>query len=278
MKQIAPGPLYGFFTADKQTRSVLMTAFFIIGVLAVVFVAALVDPRTLNGVNIWTKPLKFSIALVVHGFTLAILMQQLTVKQRTGWLMGGVTAAYGAAIAFETAYITIQSMRGRASHYNNETILEQVLYGFMGFGAVLLVMLPMVIALLVWRQRGQPWTGYRLGTVLGCLIGPILTIVYGFTLSFGNSHFVDAPPGALDVPGLPFLGWSTQYADLRPAHFFALHMIQASPLTGWLMDRFVTTGSYTTARLAAIAISIVFAALSTWLFFNAMAGNVIPFV
>ncbi|MEL6380580.1 MAG: hypothetical protein AAFQ29_12535 [Pseudomonadota bacterium] len=278
MTDSATPPLYGIFASDKPTRSVLMTAFFITGVLAVTFLPALVDNRTLNGINIWIKPLKFSIALVVHSFTLALLMQQLSAKDRSGWLMGNVTAAYGAAIAFETVYVTIQAMRGRASHYNSETIAEQVLYGIMGFGAVLLVVLPMVIAVLLWRQRGKQWTGYRLGTVLGCLIGPLLTMVYGFTLSFGDSHFVGAPPGALDTPGLPFVGWSTQYADLRPAHFFALHMIQVSPLAGWIIDRAAGPDHAALARVAALAATILFASISTWLFFNAMGGNVLPFV
>jgi len=273
MTNSSPSPrLYGFFADDKQTRSVLMTGFFICAVLAVIFPASVIDPRTLNGISIWIKPLKFSIALVVHSFTAAILMQQLSAKLRTGWVMMATTGAYAAALTWETVYIVIQCMRGRESHYNNETALEQILYGLMGLGAFILVVLPIVIGFMVWRQRDTGWTGYRLGTVLGCLLGPLLTIIYGFTMSFGASHFVGAPANASDAGGLPLLGWSTQYADLRPAHFFALHLIQIAPLSGWVMDKIAPTIS----RLVVIGATLIFAGLSTWLFFNPMAGNPLP--
>lgn len=264
--------LYGFFARDTQTRSLLMTGFFLAGLLAVTAMAALVDDRTLNGVSVWSKPLKFDLSIMLHSFTLVILAQQLTVKARTGWLMVFSTGAYALAVVTENVYITVQGMRGRASHFNFETQIESLLYAMMGIGSLLLVGMAMVIAVLVWRQKDTPWTGYRLGIVIGCLVGPVLTIAYGGYMSMTSSHFVGAPLQS-DAGGLPLLGWSTEVADLRPAHFFALHIIQISPFVGWLMDKIIPGLS----KIAVIGVSLAMAALSSWLFFNALAGNALPF-
>ncbi len=48
-----------------------------------------------------------------------------------------------------------------------------------------------------------------------------------------GGHTVDAPDG---VHGLPFVNWSTAFGDLRVAHFFALHSLQAFPLLGLLIS------------------------------------------
>ncbi|MEL7487717.1 MAG: hypothetical protein AAGJ87_10950, partial [Pseudomonadota bacterium] len=81
-------------------------------------------------------------------------------------------------------------------------------------------------------------------------------------------HFVGAP-GATDAGGLPLLGWSTEAADLRPAHFFALHMVQTLPLAGWIVDKF----SVSLSRIGVIIAALLNGGLSIWLFLNALAGK-----
>jgi hypothetical protein len=49
-----------------------------------------------------------------------------------------------------------------------------------------------------------------------------------------GSHTIGAPDGST---GLFFLNCSRQHGDLRIAHFFAIHALQALPLLGWLLAR-----------------------------------------
>src|SRR5262249_26968444 len=44
-------------------------------------------------------------------------------------------------------------------------------------------------------------------------------------------------------PGLPVVGWSTVGGDLRVARFLALHAMQALPLAGWAVDRWLRARS-----------------------------------
>jgi len=267
--------LYGLFSNDRSTRSFLITGFFSFALLCVTAFVAYFETRTLNGINLWIKPLKFDLAIIIHSFTLAILAQQLSEKTRAGLIMGIASAFYVGSAVLENVYISVQAMRGRHSHYNFETPVESLLYAAMGIGALLLVLVPMLMGILLWRQRLENTTGsaYRFATIIGLIIGPILTIIFAGYMSMSGSHFV-AAPNASDAGGLPVVGWSTQVADLRPAHFFALHMIQIVPLAGWLSDRILPGIS----RVVVIVVALINVAIASLLFLNALNGHPLPFL
>ena len=63
----------------------------------------------------------------------------------------------------------------------------------------------------------------------------MLTLVTAGALSSNGGHFVGVPGAGAGT--VPLFGWSTSVGDLRPAHFLALHAMQALPLLGWLADR-----------------------------------------
>src|SRR5688572_992193 len=120
-------------------------------VLAVVSVVGiLVDDRTLLGVPIWLKPLKFSISIAVYSITVAWLLSLLTRRQRLGrWLAWVITVTmYG-----EMVIIVGQVIRGRQSHFNNETALDSTLYSVMGATIATTWVATAVLAVVLLQQR-----------------------------------------------------------------------------------------------------------------------------
>ena len=263
--------LYGAFDDDRVTRSLLATGFFMVSLLIVTALPAAFETRTLNGINLWIKPLKFDLAMAVHAFTVAVLAQLLVRKTRDGVVLGAASAAFVASALIENVYITVQAMRGRHSHFNFDTAFEASMYSAMGLGALLLVLAPLLMGVLLWAQHEGERNGFRLGAIAGLIVGPLLTIGVAGYMSMSGSHYVGAPD-ASDAGGLPLVGWSTTIPDLRPAHFFALHMIQILPLVGWIADRVIPAA----ARPAVLVAMVANGGLALWLFMNALNGNPLP--
>jgi hypothetical protein len=128
-------------------------------------VALMLDERTLSGITVWAKPLKFDVSLALHLFTLYILLRLLPEPAlERPWFQVVLVAGVFAAL-IEALYIALQAARGRQSHFNNETPLEAFLYfAVMGTGAVVLVVSSFAVGWLVWRRaRANAPAGLRTG-------------------------------------------------------------------------------------------------------------------
>ncbi len=226
------------------------------------------DERLFNGAPIWDKPLKFSLSLSLHFLTLAALLQVLPPERRGGLAIGFAVWTSIASGVLEIIYIALQAMRGRASHYNYDTALESRIYLAMGVGAVLLILAAFILGLKIAATRAERSSGLRDGAVLGLIFGPVLTLVVAGYMSQNGSHYVNSPL-ASDQGGIFLFGWSTSDPDLRPAHFFALHMMQVAPLAGWLGDRI----SSRAGSVAAFAAAAIFGMASIAAFAIALSGQ-----
>lgn len=217
-------------------RMLVDTALFMAALLLLSAGAALVDPRELAGSSVWAKPLKFQLSLALHCLTLAMLIPLLPPGVREGWTVRGLAVLTVVMSILEIVYITLQSARGRGSHYNLDTPFEAMAYRAMGVGAVTLVVAAFVLGLVVWWHRATvPSRGFALGAALGLGLGGLATLLIAGYLASLPGHFIGPVPA--EPQGLPFLGWSTQVGDLRPAHFLATHMMQLFPLAGLAADR-----------------------------------------
>ena len=220
--------------------------------LAVVSVAGMaVDDRTVLGVSTWLKPFKFAVSFVVYTVTVAWMISLLTRARRLAWWAGAVVAVFG---ALEVALIATQSARGRRSHFNNTTPLDERIWTAMGvtIGVFYVATLVIAILLLIQRLGDAPTTwALRLGLVIsmvGMALGFLMLTPTAQQLADGSgdiigAHAVGVPDGG---PGLPVTGWSTEGGDLRIPHFVGLHALQALPLLAFalaaLSNRFPRLG------------------------------------
>jgi hypothetical protein len=264
-------PGFSLMSGNAAHAVTLGTMLFCASMLPVTAASYLMDERLVNGINVWTKPLKFELSLSVHFLTLALMFTLLTERARGYRSVRWALYAAAASGVFEIVYITLQSARGRASHFYLETEIESVLYMVMGVGSLLLTIAPIVLGIQVWRNgRADIGAGLKRGAVLGLILGGIATII---TAGFMSSSFIVETGrwvnGARsDANGIPLTGWSGTGGDLRVSHFFALHVMQALPALGLMADRW--------ARGRAKA--IVLAGLGVWIalvagtFLQALSG------
>ncbi|KQW30949.1 hypothetical protein ASE36_01235 [Rhizobium sp. Root274] len=239
LTDLSPASLY---RAASAHRLLLLALGFQIALAVPSLIALGIDDRLLNGISVWIKPLKFQLSLAVMMATLLWLLpliDERALASRGLWL-----AAFTAAMTAmgEIAYITLQAARGRASHFNDSTPIEATMYSIMGIAAALLVLSALVIGVyILTRPSPLAPAGLRLGGGWGLILGAILTLITAFALGSGQiggpGHWVGGI--RTDVGGLPLFGWSRTGGDLRVPHFFATHIMQALPILGFVLDRFL---------------------------------------
>lgn len=198
------------------------------------------DKRTLRGVGVWHKPLKFLAALALFALTTAVLMPAAAgAAPATLW---SIAALLMVTSLFEAAYITLQASRAEESHYNNSDALHTALNMAMALGAIGLTATQAWLGWVIVQVNPAWYASLALlGAVTGLFMTCALATLSGFLLAGRR-----APPG----PGLPLVGWQRR-GDLRPAHFLGVHAQQIVPLLGLCC-----------ARLPAHAAHAVFAALA----------------
>jgi len=240
------------------------TAAFQVALAIFALIAIPFDHRTILGINPWIKPLKFDVSVGIMLVTLAAILSGLQGFDRSRlWIGAGI----GVALSIENCIISLQSLRGVRSHMNYSTPLDTHLFECMAVFIVISTLLFVWTLGLVTLDptRWPPavaW-GVRLG-LLALLAGSL----EGGLMVWHGAHTVGANDG---LRGLPLVNWSRDHGDLRIAHFFALHALQAFPLLGWLLSR---TSLRVKPQLALTCIGSALYLGAVWLLFHqAMAGE-----
>lgn len=222
--------------------SALMAALLVVTVIGLV-----VDDRTVGGQPAWLKPAKFAVSFAVYALTLAWLIGHLRRGRRVARWAAYVIVVTG---VLEVGIIVFQAARGRASHYNEATPLDEALWQIMGPTIMVLWVATVVLTVLLWRDgmpdRASTWA-VRLGMVL-----LLLGLLQGFTMvvptaeqlaldeqgvgTMMGAHAVGVGDGG---PGMPLTGWSTTGGDLRIGHFVGMHGLQALLLFAMVLPALV---------------------------------------
>lgn len=227
---------------ELTALSVLMAV-----LLAVCLAGLAADERTVLGQPLWLKPAKFTLSFIVYALTLAWLLAFLSRGRRTARWAARVIAV---TTAVEVGIVALQAARGRPSHFNEATALDEALWRTMGVVIMALWVATVVLTVLLWRGAMPDRAGdraVRLGMLL-LLVG----LLQGFTMvvptpeqvaldergvqTLLGAHAVGVADGG---PGMPLTGWSTTGGDLRIGHFVGIHGLQAMLLCamalGWLV-------------------------------------------
>jgi hypothetical protein len=248
----------------RADRTLLLTAAANLALVPPLVVAALVDDRTLDGANIWIKPIKFAVSLSIYAASLGLMAPlagaAFAGSRARSWLVRIVVAAS----AFEMFWIILQAARGTRSHFNAASPFEQAMYGLMGLFAVAVVLAPLGLGLKALRL---PAGGLRSGLVAAVLLNVLLGGVFGVWLSRNNSHFIGGD--GTDASALPFVGWSTTGGDLRIAHFLGLHAMQVMLGLGLLVAAWRPRTGSVAVWLAAAG----WTAATVWLAVLALQGK-----
>ncbi|QIG49808.1 hypothetical protein G5V57_20045 [Nordella sp. HKS 07] len=226
------------------------------------------DDRLFNGVSVWEKPAKFFLSLSLHMATLAWGLALLPAQERQTPAIRMTSIIVVAAAIGEVIYITFRAARGEASHFNETTVIASAFYMLMGVGAVTL---SVTTSFLGWRiLRRAPDSSLAFATGLGFMLSGVLATLSGAYMSEQGARWVGGD--LTDATGLPFFHWSTTGGDLRVAHFFGLHIMQALPVLGFLFRDFTRLQARGLIALGAI----LWTGLTVLTFFQAIAGR--PFI
>lgn len=268
-------PALSGLIAEGRSRQPLLFGAAIVFLLAMLptAVAFVLDARTVNDIDAWSKPLKFQFSIALYLGTLAWLFGALAPAARGSRFLRWFAAVSVVLLTYEIVYMMLQSARGVGSHFNTATPLEGLLFTLMGVAALVFTAFPVALGIAIARN---PVPGiapaFRLAVVLGLLLTTILGIATGGALGMNGGHWVGAP--ASDAGGLPVLGWSRSGGDLRVAHFFALHALQVLPLAGWFIAR-----RKPAATGAVWIMSAAFAAFTAYVLAEALLGRpFLPFI
>jgi hypothetical protein len=140
----------------------------------------------------------------------------------------------------------------------------------MGIGALIMLSISGWLGVMILRhgEISNPFV-YVAGSSL--VAGSLLGGLTGIFISVHQGHWV----GSLhtDAGGLPIFGWSRTGGDLRVAHFFGMHIMQAVPIATWLVSFVVPPHRQKAVGLALLCVAILIA-IGT--FVQAVTGR--PFI
>jgi hypothetical protein len=231
---VAPVTTRSVVTGVRAHRPLFLLATAMAALSAVALIGLLIDDRTITGIPLWAKPLKFALSVAIYSLTFGWLIGQLRRGRRLAWWSGTVAAVF---LGVEMVVIGWQALRGTTSHFNVSTPFDEAIWSVMAGSIALVWVATLVVSVVLFANPGPDparTVAIRAGAVIslvGMALGFLMTIPSAAQIAAGadivGAHTVGLADGG---PGLPLLGWSTVGGDLRIPHFVGMHALQLLPL------------------------------------------------
>jgi len=246
------------FFSELKRRNALLFWFGLFNLAVAIVCLALMpfEETQILGVNRWLKPFKFYASVGIMVLTMGWLLYYLNSTKkikRYSWLIF-------ISMLFENGLIITQAIRNTTSHFNITSTLNGIIFNLMGMFILVFTITVILICISFFKQKqfSIP-VAYVWGIRLGIFFFLFFSLEGGAMLGL-LKHTVGGPDGG---PGFPLINWSTQYGDLRIAHFIGIHSLQVLPLVG---NYFAKT------KRQMITFSVVYFVLASALFLQAMKG------
>jgi len=227
-----------------------------------------VDDRTLMGVNVWIKPLKFSISIALYLLTVGYYT---TLYPFSNFKRNSLNNLTSWTLLLEMGIILYQGARGVQSHYNKSTLFDGLMFAAMGIfvGINVLVMVFLIIETIRLKMKTEKSVQWAI------LLGWIIIIVgswIGGQMIGQMGHNVGVEDGG---EGLPLVNWSTVAGDLRVAHFFGLHGLQIIPLFAFWLSKKTKMNQLKQLMIVSV-FGLIYAFFIANVFYQAKQG--VPFI
>ena len=224
------------------------------------------DDRTLLGVSVWLKPLKFAISLAIFCGTITWLISIYPYTEKWRKWNGNFFAVL---IFIEILTILIPASMGIKSHYNMSTLTSAIIFGVMGLAIHSTVLGLFIMAI---QSFYKPLNTSK--SIVWAIRFAWITMFFAFwggELMIGQSaHNIGIPDGG---DGLPITNWSTKGGDLRVMHFFGIHALQILPLLVYFLGQFSIFKTQKGLTTASILIGLGYLGLTSFLFYQALQGQ-----
>ena len=246
------------FFAELKRRNALLFWFGLFN-LSVAVICLLLMPSEethILGVNRWLKPFKFYASVGIMVLTMGWLLYYLNNAKK----IKRYARLIFISMLFENGLIITQAIRNTTSHFNVTSPLNGIIFNLMGIFILVFTITVILICISFFKQKQFSIPApYVWGIRFGILFFLFFSLEGGMMLGL-LKHTVGGPDGG---PGLPVVNWSTQYGDLRIAHFIGIHSLQVLPLFGNYIAK---------TKKQTIIFSFVYFLLASALFLQAMKG------
>jgi hypothetical protein len=202
----------------------------------------------------YRKPFTFGVSFGLTTITLAWIAGHLRISDRTGWLLIGPAAL---ADTSEVVWVSLQRWRGTASHFNDDTTFDSLLFLIMG-GVAIAVTATVILVMTVLaftRMRAAP--SMALAIRAGLLILLVAQGVGGWMIQHGIGLVEEGVTDGLTTFGAAGV--------MKVPHAVGIHGIQVLPAFAWLLSftalaerqRLLLVRTATAGYTALVAVSVL---------------------